>query len=331
MLVGPMTKIGGFSYSDSGSFSLAVRYNYSVDLDNDGLDELIFAGFETQRNTPADYDNTKVTIFGWSNGVFQNLTSKWLPGNLSKVEAVGDIAAGDFNGDGLVDLYLSANADMDYQVNAYQLINKGGSFERVSLGLSQWEHGATSGDLNNDGYDDVVVFAYLNPVPFFLGGPNGLTKSYASNNWPHTEGYATNGSGGAVGDFYGDGTTSVVVVDNGTITFDDTVLSRVYINKDGVVEGFSAPIRLPAPLFGERSHDVRGRAVDFNGDGKLDLLVFSRPTWDGSQWPLESRIQFLENKGNGSFEDVTAAKLIGYNTQTNASYSPVIRDFVRSH
>ena len=327
MLIGPITKVGDFSFSDSPSFSTAVRYNYSVDLDNDGLDELIFAGFETQRNTPAEYDNTKISIFGWSSGQFRNLTSKWLPGNFSHVEAVGDLAVGDFNGDGLVDLYLSAYADMEYQVNAYQLLNKGGSFEKISLGISQWEHGATTGDLNNDEYDDVVVFGYLDSVPFFLGGPNGLVKSYASNNWPNTDGYATNGSGGAVGDFYNDGTTSVVVVDNGTITFDDTVLSRVYTNDDGFVEGFSIPIRLPAPLFGEQSHDVRSRAFDFNGDGRLDVLVFSRHNWDGTQWPVDSRIQFLENKGNGSFEDVTAAKLIGYDTHTNVTYAPVIRDF----
>ena len=327
MLIGPISKVDNFSYSDAPSFSLAVRYNYSVDLDNDGLDELIFAGFETQRNTPAEYDNTKISIFGWSNGQFQNLTSKWLPGNLSHVEAVGDVAVGDFNGDGLVDLYLSANADMDYQVNAYQLLNKGGSFEKVTLGLSQWEHGATSGDINSDGYDDVVVFGYLYPVPFFLGGPNGLTKSYASNKWPYTEGYTTNGSGGAIGDFYADGTISVVVVDNGTITFDDTVLSRVYTNEVGLVEGFSTPIRLPAPLFGERSHDVRSRAFDFNGDGRLDVLVFSRPSWSGSEWPLESRIQFLENRGHGFFEDVTSSRLVGYDTNSSVSYSPVIRDF----
>jgi Domain of unknown function (DUF4214)/FG-GAP-like repeat/RTX calcium-binding nonapeptide repeat (4 copies) len=328
MLIGPITKVDIFSYSDAPNFSLAVRYNYSVDLDNDGLDELIFAGFETQRNTPAEYDNTKVTIFGWSNGKFQNLTTKWLPGNLSQVEAVGDVAVGDFNGDGLVDLYLSAYADMDYQVNAYQLLNKGGSFEKVTLGLSQWEHGAISGDLNNDGYDDVVVFGYLYPVPFLLGGPNGLTKSYASNNWVNnTHGYATNGSGGAIGDFYADGTISVVIVDNATIKPDDTVISRVYINSNGVVEGFSSPDRLPAPFFGESSHDVRARPFDFNGDGKLDILIFSRPSWDGSEWPLESRIQFLENKGDGSFEDVTSSRLVGYNTNSSVSYTPVIRDF----
>ena len=91
MLLGQWVTADFFSYSDSPTFSLAVRYNYSVDLDNDGYDELIFAGFETQPNTPASYDNGKMAIFGWSNGQFSNLTSQWLPGALANVEGVGDI------------------------------------------------------------------------------------------------------------------------------------------------------------------------------------------------------------------------------------------------
>jgi len=46
-------QIGSFKYSDSPGFTYAVRYNYTVDLNGDGLDELIFAGFETQPNSPA--------------------------------------------------------------------------------------------------------------------------------------------------------------------------------------------------------------------------------------------------------------------------------------
>lgn len=327
MQLGGTVFAGHFNYSDSQSFHYAVRYLYSVDLDQDGLDEVIFAGFETQFNTPENYDDTKITIFGWSNGRFQDVTQSWLPGEMSQVEGVGDIAIGDFDGDGRPDLYLSAYADMNYLVNAYQLINRGSSFEKISLGLSEWEHGVITADLNQDGYDDVVVFGYLHPVPFLLGGSNGLTKSYGSNNWPHTESYATNGSGGAAGDFFGDGTVSVVVVDNGTISFDDTTLSRVYINQDSIAEGFSTPIRLPPPLLGEKSHDVRAHAFDFSDDGLLDVIVFSRETWDGSQWPINSRIQFLQNKGEGQFIDVTSSRLMGYDTNTNASYKPIFRDF----
>ncbi|UOD50475.1 FG-GAP-like repeat-containing protein [Orrella daihaiensis] len=325
--VGPLSFAGTFSYAAGSDFTYAVRYNYPVDLNNDGVDELIFAGFETQPNTPSQYSDTKVTIFGWENGRFQNLTDKWLPDN--HVQGVGDIAAGDFNNDGLIDLYLSGYADMDHQVQAYQLLNTGTSLVKASLGLTEWEHGAAAGDLDNDGFDDVVVFGYLYPVPLLRGGPQGLERGFASAQWPHTEGYATNGSGGAVGDFYGDGTMSVVVSDNGTITDADTTLSRVHINAGGAAVGFSAVTQLPMPTLGTKSHDVRAKAFDFNDDGLLDVLVFSRETWDGSQWPVNSRLQFLENQGNGRFVDVTEQRLVGYPIQSNASYHPVFADFNR--
>lgn len=325
--IGPLSYAGFFGYGAGPDFNYAVRYNYPVDLNNDGVDELIFAGFETQPNTPDQYSDTAVTIFGWVGGRFQNITDKWLPEN--RVQGVGDIATGDFNNDGLVDLYLSGYADMDHQVHAYQLLNTGSSLVKSSLGLTQWEHGAAAGDLDNDGYDDVVVFGYLYPVPLLRGGPEGLERGFSSTQWPHTEGYATNGSGGAIGDFYGDGSTSIVVSDNGTIADADTTLSRVYIDASGAAVGFSAPTRLPMPTLGINSHDVRAKPLDFNNDGLLDVLVFSRETWNGSQWPVNSRLQFLENRGNGQFVDVTEQRLLGYATHSNASYHPVFGDFNR--
>lgn len=119
-----------FTYSGERNFSVAVRYLYSADLNADGLDELIFAGFETQFNTPANYTNTKLAIYGWQGGHFINLTNQWLPNGMSAFEGVGDIGFGDFNGDGLVDLYLSAYTDMDHPVNAYELINQGNSLKK---------------------------------------------------------------------------------------------------------------------------------------------------------------------------------------------------------
>jgi Ca2+-binding RTX toxin-like protein len=327
MLLGKWVTADVFSYSDSPSFSWAVRYNYSVDLDNDGYDELIFAGFETQPNTPANYDNTKMAIFGWSNGQFRNITSQWLPGGLDSVEGVGDIAIGDFNGDHLTDLYLSAYADMDFKVNAYQLLNTGSSFNKVSFGLNQWEHGVASGDLNDDGYDDVLPFSYLPPFFALMGGPSGLTKTpYFADHWPDSIMWATRGSGGALGDFYGDGTVSLVVVDNYVGT-SDTMLYRPAFSAQGTLEGFGQPNGLPEPVWSSLSHDVRARAFDFTDDGLLDILVFSRKWWDGTQWPVASKMQFLENKGDGQFEDVTSNVLTSYNEGTNVAYAPVFRDF----
>jgi hypothetical protein len=84
-----------FSGTGDKNYTGAVNMIYSRDLNGDGIDEILFSGFETQPNTPATYSNTQISIFGWQNGKLKNLTSKWLPNNLSKVEGVGSASFGD--------------------------------------------------------------------------------------------------------------------------------------------------------------------------------------------------------------------------------------------
>jgi hypothetical protein len=119
----------------------ANRYLYPIDLDADGNEELIVAGFENQPNTPKEYTDTLIHVFGWRNGVFQNITASWLPGDMNKVQGVGDIAFGDFNGDGKTDAYLSAYTDMHHEVNSFVLMNNGASFSREILEKAAWQHG----------------------------------------------------------------------------------------------------------------------------------------------------------------------------------------------
>ena len=157
MKLGAPQFAGSFSYYEDGSKSNPVSYLFSKDINRDGLDEVFFVSFETQPNTPQSYSNTSVHIFGWKNNVFQEVTAQWLPNGLNLVEGVGDVTFGDFNGDGLVDIFLSAYTDMNHPVNAYQLINRGTYLEKISLGLETWMHAVASADLNNDGYDDVLI------------------------------------------------------------------------------------------------------------------------------------------------------------------------------
>ena len=90
---------------------------------------------------------------------------------------------------------------------------------------------------------------------------------------------------------------------------------------------------LPVPWFDRGSadgkpdsHDIRSRAFDFNADGRMDVLVFSRPAFDGTEWPVQSAVQFLVNRGQGRFEDVTANWLLGYDHNTNSAYAPLFVD-----
>jgi hypothetical protein len=282
------------------------------------LDELIFAGFETQLNTPENYTNTKLAIYGWENGVFTNQTDQWLPNGTNAVEGVGDIGFGDFNGDGRIDLYLSAYTDMNHPVNAYELINQGSYFEKVSHGPAIWQHGVAVADINGDGFADVFATGYDKPA-ILLGSSTGLIKQAMVSNR-----YDGGGSGVALADFLGDGRISMITVDGWIDGIYDTGLY-----------GFSSNLEpsllsvLPQSRLGTGGHDIRVRAVDFSHDGLMDAIVFTRAGGSGTEWPVLSEIQFLENKGNGTFIDVTTSRLIGFDRNSNVSYAPYFVDINR--
>jgi Ca2+-binding RTX toxin-like protein len=315
---GPLQTLDSFTYSGESTFSVAVRYLYSADLNGDGLDELVFSGFETQLNTPENYTNTKLAIYGWQNGVFTNQTNQWLPNLTNAVEGVGDVGFGDFNGDGRVDLYLSAYTDMDHPVNAYSLINQGTYFVKVNHGQAIWQHGVAVADINNDGFSDVFASGYDQPA-FYLGSPSGLILQVMEN-YPWYGG----GSGVALADFIGDGSISMITVDGWIDGVFDTGLYSFGPNLE-----LSLLSVLPQSRMGIDGHDIRVRAFDFSHDGLMDAIVFTRAAYNGTVWPTSSEIQFLENQGNGSFLDVTSSRLIGFEQASNASYAPYFVDINR--
>ena len=326
--LGSNTKVASFQYYSSASNRPVVQYIYPKDINGDGVDEIFFAGFETQPNTPKAYTNTSVQIFGWQNGKLQDITNQWLPNNINQVEGVGDIAFGDFNGDGLMDAFLSAYTDMEHPVNVYQLINKGNYFEKTLLGKESWQHAVSSADVNNDGFSDVFATGYGTAPALYLGSAFGLIE--------HQEIHLS-GSGIALGDFLGNGSISAIVVDHDKQNDKDTALYKFTFDDLGTpsISLFSVlPIaRLDLPKYGPlfdsfgNSHDIRAEPFDFTHDGLLDVLVFSRMTWNGTSWPDISEIQFLKNQGNGVFEDVTDSLLIGYGYKSGVSYNPIVADF----
>jgi hypothetical protein len=250
---------------------------------------------------------------------------------------VGDVGFGDFNGDGRKDIYFSGNADMEYSLSSFVFYNQGGSFSRIDLGLTRWEHGVAVGDVDRNGIDDVLVAGYLFPVPLYLGSAGGLVKTGLTGG-NVVNGYETFGSGAAFGRFLGTDELLLVMVDAAPATTGaDTRLLRPRMI-DGRIVGFELIATLPTPRledprFGVRavdgapSHDVRARALDFDRDGDDDILVFSRAGFDGKGWPEQSQMQFLRNLGGGNFADVTDTVLAGYEFATNAAYSPRIADF----
>lgn len=318
---------GVFSYYSDGSRENPVSYLYAQDLNKDGIDEVLFVAFETQISTPtqgvvapvhSNYSNTSVHIFGWQEGTFKEITQQWLPGDSNRVEGVGDVAFGDFNGDGLKDVFLSAYTDMDFPVNAYVLYNTGAGFNKVSMGLQTWQHSVRSYDINQDGYDDVIPVGYAD-MPRYIGSANGLVKF---------SGF-TGGSGLALGDFMNNGKASAIFTDAGK-GLNDTQL----YNFDFSVHGFVSAkwvSQLPGPRLESiaptsSSHDIRAVPFDFNDDGLLDVIKISYGYGLDDTAAHRSEIQFLLNKSNGVFEDVTSTYRIGFDMSGMVSYTAQLVD-----
>jgi hypothetical protein len=313
LTLGSSSSAGSFNYLQNGSKSFVNRSLYNVDINNDGLDEVVFTGFSTNKSTWAP---TNVAIFGWTNGKFVDQTSQWLPNKINQVEGVGDVAVGDFNGDGKKDLFLSAYTDSDKSATAYQMLNKGGQFERVGLGVTVgWQHGTACGDINKDGFDDVYATGYQSSPAMYMGSKNGLVK-YTF------KGFA-NGSDVAFGDFLSDGTLQAIITDPNGVNSRPT-LSRMIVNDVDRTVSLNVISTLPS---GTQPHAVRAVTTDFNNDGLSDVVILGRAWFTGGVWPEISSFQFLKNIGRGQFQDVTSTMLPNYNTNTNITYNPVFADF----
>ena len=176
-----------------------------------------------------------------------------------------------------------------------------------SFGPPRWldagtnsHYSVTVGDFNGDGKLDLAV-AEGNNVSVLLGNGDGTFKAPINS--------ATGTSGGfvAVGDFNGDGKLDLARVNNATIPYSVSVLLG---NGDGT---FQAPVNYTAGPY-----PFRLAVGDFNGDGKLDLVVANR----GSLYNFaDSSVLVLLGNGDGTFQPAVA-----YGPVANP-YSITVGDF----
>lgn len=281
-------------------------------------------------------NNTNIYLFGWENGQLVNKTNQWFPGGTNNVSGVSSVQLADFNKTGRNDLFVAVGRDNGYVDYAYLFTNNGTNFTRSTINLPTgvWTHDSNVYDLNRDGYLDVTLTSYgAYKTTFLLNNKVGSFTPYLQSS---TVNSIITSSSIVANDFLGNGTTSLIATDTLGQGTPAKLYSWTYTGSQVDVNELST---LPTPRFmlpkwssynfGDgtgASHDVRAVAKDFNSDGKMDVIIFSRPWFTNGQWPSYSEIQFLKNNGSGNFTDVTDTVLVGYNTATSSTYTPKFID-----
>ncbi len=215
------------------------------------------------------YSNNISVLLGNGDGTFYGQASDQIPVGALPNSSV----AGDFNGDGRLDL---ATADALSNEVSVLLGNGDGTFqEQGEFPVGNDPTALVAGDFNDDGRLDLaVVNAGDGTVSVLLGNGDGTFRSQLI--------YAVGDDPDAIvaGDFNGDGDLDLAVANQG-----DGTVSVLMGNGNGTFQ--------PQVTYAVGDDPAALVAGDFNGDGRLDLAVANE--FDGT-------VSVLMNHGNGTFQ-----------------------------
>jgi len=290
----------------------SLTYEFPVvDINLDGFDDILISGVK--------YDNgfvDKKVPLRWlenkGDGTFDVGEQNYLPETASRVH-IRHQRIEDIDGDGLRD-YIAVSHGFDSypypgEKNLILLGDKDGGFiditeqEPLFYEFDEFTHALAVGDINGDGYKDIVTgdsggpSVDLEKINRFMrilinDGAGKFTLSSAFENDSETSTWAA-----LIADIDRDGLNDLILGSKS-----ENMPDRIYWNVAGVIDD-SGFYELPAFIDAEEilynvTLDIL--PTDFNGDNKTDLIL-AKTTNSYDRYS----IRFIENIGGNEFVDST--------------------------
>ncbi len=293
----------GFRLDGKAFDYLGVSVSTAGDVNGDGFDDLIVGAYGADPN--GDKSGSSYVVFGQAAGFTATMDLSSLNGS-NGFRLDGETAndqsgfsvsnAGDVNGDGFDDLIVGAlDADPNGNYNAgssYVVFGKASGFS-ATMDLSSLDGSngfrldgetasdksgysvSTAGDVNGDGFDDLIVGARETSAYVVFGQASGFSAAMDLSSLDDSNGFRLNGgnpgtSVSTAGDVNGDG-------------FDDLIVGASYADPNGFSSGSSYIIfgrsdfgsGLPEILGTPGDDTLKGTSADERfeaGDGNDKLI-----------------------------------------------------------
>jgi hypothetical protein len=254
------------SFVGPASAVFIKSWGTTLDVNGDGFADVLVGASD-----PVSFTGGAFLYLGGGGGVTPRPIE--IPAQ-SKNGAFGEsvASAGDVNGDGFGDIIVGSPIEASFLGAAYVYLGDAGGFSQAPIRLSApgsqfGDAVASAGDVNGDGYADVLVSAAgtgrAGSAYVFLGGPNGTSRSPDALTPPVTpDGFGISVAG--VGDVNGD-------------VFEDVVVGSAAgpaLLYPGNAAGVAAePVALPRTWANPDIGAVGASAGDVNGDGFPDVVL----------------------------------------------------------